>query len=95
MLGLQGDPPEVLDSLFEKMVKVYEYNKGSIIPTTAQQIWPCTKHIEIGYHHFHSFIAKCDLSFEHIYKREKVKDIFTKPLGDELFYYLCLKLNVW
>ena len=81
----------VLCIIFEKPitpVTVYEKNQGEILLAVSMQIQPRTKHIEIKYHHFRSFVTNGDVKIKHIDTKEKIADIFMKPLDSELFGYL-------
>ena len=51
------------------------------------------KHIAIKYIHFYSFVVSGDMQIQHIDTKEKIADIFTKPLDSELFGYPHCKLN--
>ena len=96
VLKLQGDTMTVLCSLFEKPVTsitVYKDNQGAIALAFSLQIRPRTKHINIKYHQYQSFVANGNVKTKHIDTKEKIADIFTKPLDFELFRYLCYNLN--
>ena len=64
-----------------------------IVLTVAPQIQPRTKHTTIKYHHFQSIAANGIVKIQHVYTREHITDIFTKPLDSKLFTYLRYKLN--
>ena len=95
VLKLQGETPEVMCSIFEKLVTFCEDNQGTIVLAVYPQMQPHTKHIAIKYHHFWSCVANGDVEVKHIDIKEKITNIFTKPLDSELFGYLCYKLNGW
>ena len=61
LLKLQGDTPKVMCSIFENPDTVQEDNQEAIALVFAPQIQPHTNHIAIKYHHFRSFMEKCDV----------------------------------
>ena len=69
ILKLKGHNTVVLCSLFEKPVTFYKDNQGEISLTVSMQIRPRTKHIEIKYHHFQSFIANGDVEIKYVYTK--------------------------
>ena len=98
VLKLQGDAPKLLCSLFKKpvlLVTVYKDNQGVIVLEVYLQMQPCTKHIDIKYHHFRSFVVNGDVKIKHVDTKGQIADIFTKPLDSELFGYLIYNINVW
>ena len=62
---------------------------------------PQIKHIAIKYHHFWNHVVKTqsnpDGFIEMVYcaTEEQVADIFTKPVRDDLFFKLRLKMLNW
>ena len=86
----------VLCIIFEKPitpVTVYEKNQGEILLAVSMQIQPRTKHIEIKYHHFRSFVTNGNVKIKHVNMKEQIADIFTMLLDSELFRYLRYKLK--
>lgn len=47
-----------------------------------------TKHISIKYHMLREKVAKKEIRLEYVSSKEKIVDIFTKPLHKENFEYL-------
>ena len=70
-------------------------DQGAIALMDAPQIWLCTKHIAINYHHCRSFVVKSDVDTNHVDTREHITDIFTNPLDTVLFENIRNKLNIW
>ena len=98
LLKIQGDAPTVLCIIFKKPVTpamVYEDNQGVIVLAVSPQIQPCTKHTPIKYHHFRSFVKNGDVKIKHANAKEKIVDIFVKPLDSELFGYLGCNIDGW
>ena len=95
VLKLQGETPEVMCSIFEKLVTFCEDNQGTIVLAVYPQMQPHTKHIAIKYHHFCSFVSHGYVDIKHVDTKEHIADIFMKPLDSELFIYLHYKLNGW
>ena len=75
VLELQWDNPKVLCGIFKNPGMVHEDNQGVIALIVDPQIWPCTKHIAIKYHHFRSFFAKGDVVIKHIDTKGIISDI--------------------
>ena len=46
-----------------------------------------TKHISIKYHMLREKVAKKEIKLERVSTKEKIEDIFTKPLLKETFEY--------
>ena len=91
VLKLQGDAPTVLCTIFEKPVTPIIFCKDNQVAITLAvfpQMQTRTKHIIIKYHHFRIFVMNGDIKIKHVYTREQIADIFTKPLDSELFGYL-------
>ena len=88
VLKLQGDNLALLCSLFEKPVTFHEDNQGVIALIVDPQMQPHTKHSAIKYNRFWSFITNGDVEIQHIDTKEKIMDIFMKPLYSEIFVYL-------
>ena len=46
---------------------------------------PRTKHINVAYHHFRSYVAKGQITIHAIDTTDQIGDLWTKPLGADLF----------
>ena len=75
--------------------KVYEDNESYIVMSKTKRFSPRTRHISIKYHHFRHFVDKEIIEILSIRTGDKVADIFTKPLCEELFKYQRMKLCGW
>ena len=53
-----------------------------------------TKHIAIKYHFLRELVQDKEVRLEYVNKKEKITDIFTKPLPNDAFLYLRDKLGV-
>ena len=53
-----------------------------------------TKHIAIKYHHVRELVEDKQVKMEYINSKEKMVNIFTKPLPKDAFEYLRGKLGV-
>ena len=53
-----------------------------------------TKHIPIKYHYVREQVSQKNIKLEYVGTKEKIDDIFTKPLPHEAFEYLCQKLGI-
>ncbi len=61
---------------------------------------PRTKHIAIKYHHFQKHVKAHSnpddfIKIEDCQTKEQVADIFTKPVRDDIFFKLRLKMLNW
>ena len=65
---------------------IFEDNNGAIQIATKHQWHPCTKHINIQYHHFHSFVTDGSIKIFPIDSVNQPTDMLTKPLASELLY---------
>ena len=53
-----------------------------------------TKHIAIKYHFVRELVKDKEIRLEYVHSKEKIADIFTKPLPKDAFLYLTGKLGV-
>ena len=53
-----------------------------------------TKHIAIKYHFVRELVQDKEIRLEYVHSKEKIVDIFTKPLPKDAFLYLRGKLGV-
>ena len=53
-----------------------------------------TKHISIKYHFVRELVQDKEIRLEYVHSKEKISDIFTKPLPKDAFLYLRDKLGV-
>ena len=60
--------------------KIFEGNLGALEIAKVQKMRSRTKHINLKYHHFCSFVDKGLLSIHPVGTREQASDIMTKAL---------------
>ena len=65
--------------------RVFEDNSGAIEIAKVPKMRPRTKHLNIKYHHFRSFVQDGSISVHHVGTEQQTADIFTKPLNQDLF----------
>lgn len=53
-----------------------------------------TKHIEIRRYFLRYHVEKGNFVFEHVYSKNKIADIFTKPLATEPFFNIQRELGI-
>ena len=53
-----------------------------------------TKHIAIKYHYVRELVEDKEVKMEYVNSKEKIDEIFTKPLPKDVFEYLRGKLGV-
>ena len=68
--------------------KAFEDNLGAIELAKLPKMRPRTKHINIAYHHFRSFVANKSVTVLPISTKEQVADLLTKPLPQNQFLKL-------
>ncbi len=82
------------------IIKVWEENQSCIAMTENPKFTPQTKHIAINYHHFWKHViaqANPDgfISLEYCSTHDRIADIFTKPVWDDIFFKLRKVLLGW
>ena len=75
--------------------KLFEDNNGAIELSKAPKICPCTKHIDLKYHHFKEHVRKGLIKINPIDTLEKLAVIFTKALTFPIFNYLRKNMMGW
>ena len=75
--------------------KAFEDNVGAIEIAKLPKMRPRTKHLNIKYHHFWSFVAAGQVEIEHISTEDQQADMLTKPLAPEAFVLLRKKIMGW
>ena len=74
----EGKTPQVF-------CKAFEDNSGALEMARMPRMRPRTKHINVAYHHFRSYVANGKIAINAIGTEEQIGDLWTKPLGAELF----------
>jgi len=67
---------------------VFEDNKGCVELVAVPNMQPHTKHITNKHHHFWEHVCRGDVQVQWIDTKSQLADIFTKPLGEPLFWSL-------
>lgn len=75
--------------------KAFEDNSGALEMARTPKMRPHTKHINIKYHHFRQAVEDGHVSIEQISTEAQLADIFTKPLGEELFLRFRIGIMGW
>ena len=75
--------------------KCFEDNSGALELARTPKLRPRTKHINITYHHFRSYVADGSVKVYAIESEEQLADILTKPLPQNQFQYLRKKIMMW
>jgi hypothetical protein len=86
--GLAHETPKV-------HCKVFDDNSGALEMATTHKMRPRTKHMNIKHHHFHEAVQKGEVTIHEINTLEQLADIFTKPLGMDLFTKLRKGIMGW
>jgi hypothetical protein len=78
----------------------HEDNLSAIAMAESLNLTPCTKHIEIKYHHFCSRVNTSsnpsgDIKIKYISTEKQLADIFTVLIDAGCFFLLCNMLWGW
>ena len=77
-----------------KLVILYCDNTSAINISKNPVMHAKTKHIAIKYHYVRELVEDKQVKMEYIHTKEKIADIFTKPLPKDTYEYLRGKLGV-
>ena len=77
----------------EPVVMVYD-NTSAINISKNPVMHSKTKHIAIKYHFVRELVLDKEIRLEYVHTKEKIADIFTKPLPKDTFLYLRGTLGV-
>jgi hypothetical protein len=86
--AVPGETPRVL-------CKAFEDNSGALEMARTPKMRPRTKHLNIKYHHFRDAVLRGDISILPINTLDQIADVFTKPLGLQLFIKFRKLLMGW
>jgi hypothetical protein len=76
--------------------RVFEDNKSCIEIATNHKTRPRTKHLSVRLHHFRSHVVdRTTITIEHIFTKEEIADMFTKPLPRAQFIKLRDSMMTW
>ena len=75
--------------------KAFQDNTGAIEMAIVPKYRPRTKHMNIKYHHFRQAVTNGEVIIVNVDTTQQIADIFTKPLGEELFYKFRKQMMGW
>jgi hypothetical protein len=75
--------------------KVFEDNSGALAMAQTPKMRPRTKHMNVKYHHFREAVENGSVTIHPIGTEDQLADIFTKPLGSELFLKFRQSIMGW
>ena len=75
-------------------VVIYYDNTSAIIISKNLVMHTKTKHIAIKYHFLRELVQSKEVRLEYVNTKEKIANIFTKPLPKDAFLYIRGKLGV-
>mmetsp|Transcript_10064 Transcript_10064/g.14229 ORF Transcript_10064/g.14229 Transcript_10064/m.14229 type:complete len:99 (+) Transcript_10064:1244-1540(+) len=75
--------------------KAFEDNTGALEIAKLPKMRSRTKHINNTYHHFRSYAEEGHITVHHITSKIQIANMFTKPLAQNLFVPLRVKLIGW
>jgi hypothetical protein len=67
---------------------LFEDNSGAPVFVTTPKMRPRTKHINVKYHHFRSYVEHKLISNKKLALEHQLADILTKPVAQELLIQL-------
>jgi len=73
---------------FSEPIPIFYDNINAIIISKNLFMHSKTKHISMKYHFVREQVTKKNIKLEYVGTKEKIVDIFTKPLPHEAFEYL-------
>ena len=79
---------------FDEPIPIFCDNTSAISISKNPVMHSKMKHIPIKYHFFREQVIKKNIKIEYVGPKEKISDIFTKPLPHEAFEYLHQKLGI-
>ena len=79
---------------YDEPIPIHCDNTSAISISKNLVIHSKAKHIPIKYHFLREHVAEKNIRVEYVGTKEKVADIFTKPLPQEAFEYIFQKLGV-
>jgi Reverse transcriptase (RNA-dependent DNA polymerase) len=77
------------------LCKAFEDNSGAFEMARSPKLRPRTKHLNIKYHHFREEVEKGTIQIYQVDTGDQIADIFTKPLGNELFKRFRFRIMGW
>jgi hypothetical protein len=75
--------------------KAFEDNSGALEMARLPKLRPRTKHVNLSFHHFREYARKRLLEIHPIETANQEGDIFTKPLGLNLFQRFRKRIMGW
>jgi hypothetical protein len=85
---IPGETPKVC-------CRAFEDNSGALEMARTPKMRPRTKHLNIKYHHFREAVLNAEITIWRVDTSEQVADIFTKPLGIQLYLKFCKLILGW
>jgi hypothetical protein len=79
---------------YDEPILIYCDNTCAISISKNSVMYSKKNHIPIKYHFLQEQVAEKNIRVEYVGTKEQVVDIFTKPLPQEAFEYLCQRLRV-
>ena len=83
-----------MKSKTKEPVVIYYDNTSVINISKNPEMHSKTKHIAIKYHFLRELVQEKEVRLEYVNTKEKIVDIFTKPLPNDAFLYIRGKLGV-
>lgn len=75
--------------------KAFEDNSGAVEMAKEPRMRPRTKHINVKYHHFRSYVESGKIEIHQISTEDQLADLWTKPLNRDLFKKFVQQVFGW
>ena len=75
--------------------RIFEDNSRALEMAKVHKYRPCTKHINIKYHHFQDYVSRGDIQQYPIHTSRQRADILTKPVTSDLLRRYRMKIMGW
>eukprot|EP00253_Pinus_taeda_P034766 PITA_34766 len=85
---------QYLQVKFDEPIPIFFDNTNAISISKNHVMHSKMKHISIKYHFIREQVSENNIKLEYVGTKEKITDIFTKPLPHEAFEYLRQKLGI-
>jgi hypothetical protein len=69
--------------------KVFEDNSGALELARLPKLCPCTKHINVCYHHFHKHVRNGHIKIFPVGTKNQIANALTKALSQNVFQQHC------
>ena len=80
---------QVICTVPQVCCKVFEDNSGALELARLPKLRPCTKHMNVCYHHFREHVRSREIKIYPVSSHDQVTDTLTKALSQNAFQKHC------